>query len=131
LFQALRQSGYVGIAQWTAHNREHVVLLRPGRYGLILHTLYYQDEVRAEKEFHTDTAQIPARDLELAMLLIDALAAGFEPTQYRDRYRENLRALIEAKIQGQEIVDGAAEPVRTPVLDASLALRSQDEFCRP
>jgi DNA end-binding protein Ku len=114
----------VAIAQWTAHNREHVVLLRPGRYGLILHTLYYQDEVRAEDEFHTDAAQIPDRELELARLLIDALAAGFEPTQYRDRYRENLRALIEAKIQGRDIADGVAEPVRPPVLDIVRALET-------
>jgi DNA end-binding protein Ku len=124
LFQALRRSGYVAIAQWTAHNREHMVLLRPGRNGLILHTLYYQDEVRAEDEFHTDTAQIPARELELATLLVDALAAGFEPSQYRDRYRENLRALIEAKIQGQDIADGVAEPVRPPVLDIVRALET-------
>jgi DNA end-binding protein Ku len=53
-------------------------------------TLYYQDEVRAEDEFHTDNAPIPSRELDLARLLIEALAAGFEPTLYRDRYRENL-----------------------------------------
>lgn len=42
-------------------NREHLVLLRPGRHGLLLHTLYYQDEVRAEEEFHTESAALPAR----------------------------------------------------------------------
>lgn len=50
LFHALRTSGYVALAQWTAHSREHLVLLRPGRRGLILHTLFYQDEIRAEDE---------------------------------------------------------------------------------
>jgi DNA end-binding protein Ku len=124
LFHALSQSGYVAMAQWTAFNREHIVPLRPGRYGLILHTLYYQDEVRAEDEFHIDTAQIPDRELELARLLIDALAAGFEPAEYRDRYRENLRALIEAKIRGQDIADGVAEPVRPAVLDIVKALET-------
>jgi DNA end-binding protein Ku len=124
LFHALKQSGYVAMAQWTAHNREHIVLLRPGRHGLILHTLYYQDEVRAADEFHTDTSQIPDREQELARLLIDALAAAFDPTQYRDRYRENLRALIEAKIQGQEIAAGVPEPVRPPVLDIIRALET-------
>jgi hypothetical protein len=43
---------------WTAHNREHLVLLRPGRHGLILHALYYHDEVRAEEEFRTDSAPL-------------------------------------------------------------------------
>jgi hypothetical protein len=60
-----------------AHNREHIVLLRPGRHGLILHTLSHQDEVRAEDEFHTDNAPIPALELNLARLLIEALGAGF------------------------------------------------------
>lgn len=49
------------IAQWTAQHREHIVLLRPGRFGLILHTLYYQDEIRAEEEFHSDRTPLPAR----------------------------------------------------------------------
>ena len=115
------------LAQWTAHNREHIVLLRPGPYGLVLHTLYYHDEVRAREEFRTDTSQIPARELELATRLVDSLAAPFQPAKYRDRYRENLRALIDAKIRGLEVAEGKPEPGLVPVgnlleaLQASLA----------
>lgn len=49
LFHTVRKTGYVALAQWTIHNREHLVLLRPGGLGLLLHTLYYPDEVRAEE----------------------------------------------------------------------------------
>ena len=85
LFEAMRRGGVVALAQWTAHNREHLVLLRAGERGLILHTLYYHDEVRAAEEFGTDTSQIQARELELATLLVDSLASAFEPAKYRDR----------------------------------------------
>jgi DNA end-binding protein Ku len=123
LFHAMRQTGYVALAQWTVHNREHLVLLRPGRWGLLLHTLYYPDEVRAEEEFHTEVAQLPARELELAKLLMETLAANF-PAQYRDRYRENLRACIDAKIRGELVVAGTPEPAWAPVRDLVAALEA-------
>jgi DNA end-binding protein Ku len=124
LLHAMRQTGYVALAQWTVHNREHLVLLRPGRWGLLLHTLYYPDEVRAEEEFHTDTAELPARELELATLLVEALAGNFRPAQYRDRYRENLRARIDAKVRGEEVVDGIPEMALAPVRDLVAALEA-------
>src|ERR1700688_1341297 len=88
LYEALRRSGYVSIAQLTMHSREHLVLLRPGRFGLLLHTLFYSDE------FRTDTEWVAPQELELARLLVESLAARFEPAKYKDSYRENLRALI-------------------------------------
>jgi DNA end-binding protein Ku len=124
LLQAMRQSGYVSIAQATMHQREHLVLLRPGRFGLIVHTLYYHDEVRALDEFRADPAPLPARELELATLLVDALAASFDAAKYRDTYRENLRALIDAKIRGQDPAEQAARPAPAPVLDILEALKA-------
>jgi DNA end-binding protein Ku len=128
LFEALRQSGYVAMAQWTAQNREHMVMLRPGRHGLILHTLFYADEVRTADEFHAESdregAAIPPRERELAGLLIHALAGAFRPEQYRDRYRENLRALIEARIQAEKIAPEDPAPMRGPVPDLMQALKA-------
>ena len=124
LFEAMRQSGVVALAQWTAHNREHLVLLRAGHRGLILHTLYYHDEVRALEEFPTDTSQIQARELDLATLLVDSLAAAFEPAKYRDRYRDNLRAVLDAKIRGEEVLAADAEPGLAPAADLLEALKA-------
>ena len=124
LFEAMRRGGVVALAQWTAHNREHLVLLRAGDRGLILHTLYYHDEVRAAEEFGTDTSQIQARELELATLLVDSLASAFEPAKYRDRYRENLRAVLDAKIRGEEVRAAGAEPGLAPAADLLEALKA-------
>ena len=91
LYEALRRSSYAALAQWTCHNREHLVLLRPGRCGLLLHTLFYADEVRARDEFRTEVEWVAPREVELAGLLVEALAARFEPGKYKDTYRENLQ----------------------------------------
>jgi DNA end-binding protein Ku len=124
LFEAMRRRGMVALAQWTAHNREHLVLLRPGPFGLILHTLYYHDEVRALEEFRTDASQIQGRELELATLLVDSLAAAFEPAKYRDSYRENLRAELDAKTRGEEVAAGTTAPELRPVMDILEALKA-------
>ena len=127
LYEALRRSGYVSIAQLTMHSREHLVLLRPGRFGLLLHTLFYSDEVRTLDEFRTDTEWVAPQELELAHLLVESLAARFEPAKYKDSYRENLRALIDAKIRGEELQLGTAQPVPAPVADILEALKASLE----
>jgi DNA end-binding protein Ku len=57
-------------------------------------------------------------------MLVRALAAPFEPVKYRDHYQENLRALLEAKIQGKEMEDPACKPARAPVVDILEALKA-------
>ncbi len=124
LFEALRRSGYVGIAKIAMHNREHIVILRPGKRGILLHTMYYEDEVRRIEEFRTDTALIKDKELELAVSLIEALAAEFEPAKYKDSYRENLMAMIQAKVQGRQIVEAPAAQQLAPVIDIMEALKA-------
>ena len=104
------------------HNREHIVILRPGERGILMHTMYYRDEVRQVEEFHTDTSLVKEKELALATTLIDALAAKFEPDKYKDTYRENLLAMIQTKIQGQKVVE-APEPHVAPVIDIMEALK--------
>ena len=123
LFEALRRTGYASIAKLTMHNREHIVVLRPGKHGMILHTLYYRDEVRSVDEFRTDTSTIKEKELELATMLIETLAASFEPEKYTDTYRESIRALIDAKIKVQKIVAPPAAQTTAPVLDILEALK--------
>ena len=124
LFEALRRSGYVGLAKITMHNREHIVILRPGRRGILLHTMYYEDEVRKVEEFRTDTSMVKDKELELAMTLVNSLQAEFEPAKFKDAYRENLMAVIQAKIQGKEIVETPQAQQLAPVVDIMEALKA-------
>ena len=123
LFEALRRSGYIALAKIAMHNREHIVMLRPGKYGILMHTMYYKDEVRQTEEFRTDISLVKDKELELATSLIDSLTASFEPEKYKDTYRENLKGLIAAKVAGKETVEAPAPQHLAPVVDILEALK--------
>ena len=67
------------------HNREHVVVIRAGRRGMILHTMFYQSEIREEDEYHANTSGVNPRKLDLALLLVQNLQAPFEPANITTR----------------------------------------------
>jgi DNA end-binding protein Ku len=123
LFDALKKSGYMGIAKVTMHNREHVVILRPGANGVLLHTMYYNHEIRKVDEFRTDLSLVKEKELALAQSLVEALAAEFEPDKYKDSYRENLLKMIESKKEGREVV-ATPEPRQEKVVDILEALKA-------
>ncbi len=122
LFQALRQSKYYGVAKVAMHNREHIIILRPGAKGILSHTMYFQDEIRQVEEFRTDTNLVKEKELEMAKMLISSLEADFEPQKYHDEYRENLKKMIEAKIEGKKVVAAPTAHV-APVIDIMEALK--------
>ncbi len=122
LFRALRESKYYALAKVTMHNREHIIILRPGSKGILSHTMYYQDEIRQVDEFHTDTSAVKEKELEMAKMLISSLEAEFDPAKYHDTYRDNLQKMIEAKIEGKKVVATPAAHI-APVIDIMEALR--------
>jgi DNA end-binding protein Ku len=123
LFEALKETGFVGVAKIAMHNREHVVILRPGKSGVMLHTMYYDHEIRKVDEFRTDVSLVKEKELALAISLIQALADDFQPEKYTDDYRDHLLKLIEAKKQGQEVV-ATPEPKESKVVDIMEALKA-------
>src|SRR5439155_163617 len=103
---------------------EHLVLIRPYDGGLVMHEMYYADEVRAFSEIPTDGA-VKLRDTEtdLAKKLIEQLSATeFRPEQYRDEYRERLMEAVQKKVAGEEVVAPPA-PARAEVIDLMDALK--------
>jgi DNA end-binding protein Ku len=122
LFQAMRESKFYALAKVAMHNREHVIVLRPGAKGILSHTMFYQDEIRQVEEFRTDTSLVKDKELDMAKMLITSLEAEFEPQKYHDGYRENLRQMIEAKIEGRKVVE-TPEAHIAPVIDIMEALK--------
>jgi DNA end-binding protein Ku len=130
LFEALRKSGRAAVAEVAMHRREHVMALRPGRTGIIGHTLYYSDEVRADQEYRADTSAVTKKELDLALMLAESLAAPFEPNKFKDKFREKVEALIAAKADGLQV---AAAPVARPaaqVVDIMQALQNSLKMAR-
>src|SRR5579871_4852668 len=84
LTRALEESSYVAIAKLAMHNREYTVFLRPHKGGLMLHTMYYQDEIRAFPELGDEHGKLKEAEVKVAHQLIEALAAKWEPQKYYD-----------------------------------------------
>jgi DNA end-binding protein Ku len=123
LFDALKKTGYAGVAKIAMHNREHIVILRPGANGVLMHTMYYNHEIRKVDEFRTDLSLVKEKELALATNLIEALAGDFDASKYHDSYRDNLLRMIEAKKEGQEVV-ATPEPQQAKVIDIMEALKA-------
>jgi DNA end-binding protein Ku len=122
LMKAMQDSGYGAIAKLYMHQREHIVIIRPGAEGLTLHTMFYSSEIRAAEALPTNRVEIKDQEKALAQQLITSLAAPFEPQKYRDTYQDNVRALIDAKLKGKEVTE-VAQPHLAPVVDLMEALK--------
>jgi DNA end-binding protein Ku len=84
--------------------------------------MFYSNEIRAAESSPTDNVEVKDQEKKLAEQLIASLAAPFEPQKYRDEYQENVRALIAAKLKGQEVTE-VAQPHLAPVIDLMEALK--------
>src|SRR5438067_2447367 len=125
LSTAMKDQNKVGVARWVASGKEHVVVLRPYEDGLILHTMYYADEVRDFSAIDTEKAPVREKEVQLAEMLINELTEKkFNPLQYKDEYRERLLDRIRAKAQGKAIVAEEREEEKAgEVIDIMEALR--------
>lgn len=105
LSRAMEETGYVAVAKLSMHNREYTVFLRPYEHGLMLHTMYYQDEIReAPAAIDKDSKEkLKDGEVKVAHQLIEALAAEWDPTKYRDTFEENVKTLIKARMEGGEV----------------------------
>ena len=122
LSRAMADNNYYAIAKLTMHNREYTVCLRPYRGGLMLHTMFYQDEVRALESFESEGVEIREAELKIANQLIEALADSFDPARFHDTFQENLKALIKARLEGRQVT-AIETPKPAPVVDLLAALK--------
>jgi DNA end-binding protein Ku len=123
LTKALEESEYVAIAKITMHNREYTVFLRPHEGGMMLHTMYYAEEVRKVEGFGAPDVELKEAEVKVAHQLIEALAGDWDPEKYKDTFQENLKQLIEAKLEGGEVAAVEKPKKLAPVVDLMAALK--------
>ena len=92
--------------------------------------MYYADEIRKSEEFRTDTGLATKKERGLAITLIEAMAAPFEPEKFKDTFREKLKEIIAAKLQGKEISVSQAPPKAAATVDIMEALQASLEARR-
>jgi DNA end-binding protein Ku len=123
LFETMRKSGYSAIAKVAMHQREFTVVVRPHADGLLLHTMFYPEEVREVPEFRQDrSVTVKPQEIELAEKLVEGLAAEFDPSKYHDDYQKRVLEMIEAKRDGLAVTAEAPRK-RAPVIDLMQALQ--------
>jgi DNA end-binding protein Ku len=131
---ALERSGRVAVAKVAIRQREALAALRVRAGVLVLETLLWPDEVRSpDFAFLEEDVDVHSQELKMAASLIDTMTEDFDPSAYHDAYREALEALVQAKIEGNEVVrpPGAITPER-PAGGADLteALRASVEAAK-
>src|SRR5215211_7612010 len=128
LVKAMADSRKVAVARFVLRNREHLAAIRPMDKVLTMATMRFADEVVSPDELGEDVVpengrKLDKREVEMAKQLIDSLTSDFDPSKYRDEYREELLALIDRKAQGKAVVEPVSEepkPTKAPDLMAAL-----------
>jgi DNA end-binding protein Ku len=126
LLRAMRETNMAALGRFVLRGAEKICLIRPYGEVLALETLFLSEDIRSKAEIDEAVAGVEVKDaeLDLARQVIASLAAEFDPAQLVSEYRRSLHELLEAKLQGEEIVapEPAGEPA--PVVDLLEALRA-------
>jgi len=125
LADAMAKSDKVALATFVMRGKESLVLVRPAQDGLMLHTMYFADEVRDFGEIEKGkSVNLREGELALAERLIGELSHdAFKPEQYEDQYRSRVLDLASSKVEGKEITAAAPEAQRAQVIDLMDALK--------
>lgn len=127
LREAMLQANKAALATFVLREKQHLVAIRPRADTLVVETLFYADEVRNADET-IDTLPVEAgwspQELEMATMLIDSMAAPWDPEQYKDTYRERLEHIIEQKRAGELVTVEPQAPEGAQVVDLLQALEA-------
>lgn len=124
LAEALRRTGLCALAKYGARGKQYLVLIRPVKLGLIMQQLHYPAEVRAMADVEIEQCDVREGELELAMKLIQQSAnKRFRPEQYHDEVRGRIDALIQRKLEGEDITQAPAQSPKAQVIDLMAALK--------
>src|SRR5262245_19211468 len=126
LAEAMEKAGRVALAKFVMRGKENLVLIRSAKNGLMLHTMYFADEVRDFGEVDKgEDAKVKPGELELAERLVKELTSEqFEPAKYADEYRGRVLEVGESKVEGKEVTSLAPQAQRTQVIDILDALEA-------
>jgi len=129
LLKALEKRNLTAIATITIRKKEQLCALRAHDGTIMLETLFYPDEIREERGMDLGAIKVSDRELEMAFTLIDIFRKPFDPSEYHDHYREALAELIEAKLEGKQVVKAPA-PRDNRVIDLADALKRSVEAAK-
>jgi DNA end-binding protein Ku len=124
LSEAMERMQRVAVGRYATRGKDNLVVVRPYKQGLVLHEVFYADEVRSFDEVETAGAfEFKPIEVELADKLINELSVpAFDSSKFEDTYAARVRAAVEQKVAGQEVVV-AAEAPKAQIVDLLEALK--------
>ena len=125
LLRAMQGAGMAGVGKFVLWGKENLCLIRPLGESLVLETLFFAEDIRPRAEIDEAVEETDVKDPELAMArqLVESLVGDFDPEDYENEYRNELRAMLEAKLAGQEITRPEPVAAEAPVVDLMEALK--------
>lgn len=131
LRDALESSGKVAIVKVALRQRESLATLRVREGVFVLETMLWPDEIRdADFTFLEEDVDLRPQELKMASSLIESMEGDFDPGEYKDAYREAVEEIIEAKVEGKEIVAQEPEEEAPAASDLLSALRASVEAAK-
>jgi DNA end-binding protein Ku len=127
LVRAMEGSELAGIAKFVMRDKQHLGCLRVRDGALTLEQLYFADEIRPLGEIKPKKARVEKRELDMAQALIENFATKWDPSQYKDTYRDELLAVIKAKRKGKDVHESAEVEEPEEAIDLMEALRQSVE----
>jgi DNA end-binding protein Ku len=126
LLEAMKETDMAAMGRFVLRGQEHYCLIRPRGDALALETLFLAEDVRSQAEIEeaVDETEVRDQELDLARQVIESLASDFEPEELQSEYRRDLRAMLEAKLAGEEIARPEPAADEAPVVDLMEALRA-------
>src|SRR6478672_2595879 len=124
----MKQAEMGAIGRFVLRGAEYFALIRPKGDALVLETLFLAEDVRSQAEIDEAVAgtEVKKAELDLAQQVMQSLVGEFDPSELHSQYRSDLRQLLEAKLDGQEIAKPEPAP-ETPVVDLMEALKQSVE----
>src|SRR5262249_28247018 len=124
LLRAMEETGMAAIGKFVLWGKENLCLIRPQGDSLALETLFFAEDVRSKSEIEEAVGEsdVKTAELDLARQVIESISGEFDPEEFRNEYRDDLRQMLEAKLAGQEITKPEPAP-ETPVIDLMEALK--------
>jgi DNA end-binding protein Ku len=125
--------GKAGIGKVAIHGREYLVAVKPHKQGLVMYTLHHAAEIRTIDqidELREVRGKANAAEMKLARQVIESIEGDLNLADYKDEYQEGLRAIIDAKVAGEEIVEPADVEAPAKVVDLMEALRASVEAAK-
>jgi DNA end-binding protein Ku len=128
LREAMQRSNKTALAKVVLRDKEHLATVRVYGDALVLETLFYPDEIRDANQLEGLTgSNVTDKEVQMAINLIEALAGEFDPSKYKDEYRDALLDMINQKVEGKPIEEAPAAKPTAKVMDLMDALRASVE----